>query len=64
MNFSLAATDEQRENLDSLRRKLGRVWQSFGPLVVFAAAVYSNTFGILTLRFDGRTQMKMRMSVS
>lgn len=37
MNFSLAATDEQRENLDSLKRKLGRYWQSVGALVVFVA---------------------------
>ncbi|MEY4647812.1 MAG: hypothetical protein RL009_228 [Actinomycetota bacterium] len=51
MNFSLATTDAQRENLEVLKRKGSKAWQSVGPVVVFIAmfAVVS----ILTPTFIG-----------
>jgi ribose transport system permease protein len=51
MNFSLTANDAQRENLEVLKRKGTRAWQSIGPVVVFIAmfAVVS----ILTPAFIG-----------
>lgn len=37
MSSSLSTSDEQRENLGAIKRKIGRAWQSVGSLVVFLA---------------------------
>lgn len=37
MNFSLAPSESSKENLEALKRKGSKAWQSVGPFVVFIA---------------------------